>query len=111
MEVKTRVAPDKILEAERIAEKYNHKIISCGVGDEVWKECVEPEDSTQVMMQMIVLRVSHCLYIVARAGSKEANVLFSAEEWIASWARQFLAQLLGVENSQQEVWRCEIVCS
>ncbi len=53
--VKRRVAPDKILEVERIAQKYNHKVLSCWVGGEVWNECVEPEHSTQVMMQMIVL--------------------------------------------------------
>jgi hypothetical protein len=55
VEVKTRVAPDRILEAERIAQEYNHKVISCDVGDEVWNQCVEPEHSTQVLMQMIVL--------------------------------------------------------
>jgi hypothetical protein len=96
VEVKTRVAPDKILEAEMIAQKYNHKIISCGVGDEVWKECVEPEHSTQVMMQMIVLRVSHVLYIVARAGSKEAygRILYVVlGKWKEEDAREFVGRL------------------
>ncbi len=97
VEVKTRVAPDRILEAERIAQDYNCKLIFCGVGDEVWKECVEPEHSTQVMMQMLVLRVTHGIYIVARPGTREGHgrILYVVMgKWTEEDATNFKDRLL-----------------
>ena len=49
VEVKTRVSMEKIAEAERIATRYNKKVIQCNFGDEVWLDCVEKDHSNQIM--------------------------------------------------------------
>ncbi len=62
----------------------------------MWNQCVEPEHSTQVLMQMIVLRVSHAIYIVAKPGSKvgHGRILYIV---IGTWnepdARNFVHKL------------------
>ena len=65
VEVKTRVALDKIAMAESIARKYNHELIGCDYGDEKWNECIEADHANQMMVQMAVLRINYCLYVVA----------------------------------------------
>ncbi len=67
--MKTRVVKEKIAAAQDIARKYNYKRIGCKIGDEVWEECVEKEHSMQVMVQVSVLRVFLCCYIVAQPGT------------------------------------------
>jgi hypothetical protein len=69
VEVKTRVSMDRIAEAERIAQKYNMKNITCRIGDEVWVECVEAEHSTQIMIQLCVVRCFYAVYVVAQPGT------------------------------------------
>ena len=69
VEVKTRVAKEKIAAAQDIARKYNYKRIDCNIGDEVWDECIEKEHSMQVMVQVSVLRVFLSCYIVAQPGT------------------------------------------
>jgi hypothetical protein len=55
--------------AESIARKYNHELIGCDYGDEKWNECIEADHANQMMVQMAVLRINYCLYVVARPGS------------------------------------------
>jgi len=69
VEVKTRVALDKIAMAESIARKYNHELIGCDYGDDKWNECIEADHANQMMVQMAVLGINYCLYVVARPGS------------------------------------------
>jgi hypothetical protein len=52
IEIKTRVAVERIQHAEEIAAKYHHKLIVCDIGDDTWKECIEEEHSTQVLLQL-----------------------------------------------------------
>jgi hypothetical protein len=63
------VSPKKIAEADRIARKYNSKVIICDYGDDVWNECIEGDHSNQILVQMIVIGINECHYIVSRAGT------------------------------------------
>ena len=69
VEVKTRVLIDKIAVTERMAKKYNHKVIVCNYGDDSWNECVKEDHSNQVMVQFLVTGLKHCCYIVSRPGT------------------------------------------
>jgi hypothetical protein len=52
VEVKTRVATERVTEAQQIAVKYQDKLITCDIGDDTWKYCVEKEHSMQVLLQL-----------------------------------------------------------
>ena len=73
IEIKTRVSMERIQQAEEIAAKYQHKLIVCEIGDETWEECVESEHSTQVLLQLWVMRLQRAFYIVATPGSSTSN--------------------------------------
>jgi len=68
MEVKTRVAAEQVDEAQQIAAKYQHKLITCEIGDDVWNECVEKEHSTQVILQLWVMKLQNAFYIMGLPG-------------------------------------------
>jgi hypothetical protein len=70
VEVKTRASLDRIAEAERIAQKHNMKTIKCVVGDDVWKECVDADHATQILIQLCTLQVAVAVYVVAQPGTK-----------------------------------------
>ncbi len=72
VEVKTRVSPEKIAEALRIAKKHNNAVIFTDFEGDVWKKCVEQDHRNQIMVQLIVTGFKHCCYIVSRAGSEGA---------------------------------------
>jgi hypothetical protein len=57
IEIKTRVSTERIQQPEEIAAKYQHKLIVCEIGDETWEECVDSEHSTQVLLQLWVMRL------------------------------------------------------
>jgi predicted metal-binding protein len=59
---------ERIQQAEEIAANYQHKLIVCEIGDETWKECREEEHSTQVLLQLWVMRLQLAFYIVATPG-------------------------------------------
>jgi hypothetical protein len=48
----TRVATERVSEAQQIAVKYQDKLITCDIGDDTWKYCVEKEHSMQVLLQL-----------------------------------------------------------
>jgi hypothetical protein len=50
IEIKTRVAEEKAAQAQGIAEKYQHELIQCDIGDDTWTESVKQEHSTQVLL-------------------------------------------------------------
>jgi hypothetical protein len=52
VEVKTRVAPEHIAEAETIAPHWNDKLIICNIGTDDAKAVMDKEHLTQVMIQM-----------------------------------------------------------
>jgi hypothetical protein len=52
IDIKTRVAVERIQHAEELAAKYQHKLIVCDTRYDIWKECIEEENSTQVLMQL-----------------------------------------------------------
>jgi len=74
VEVKTRVSTDQIASAEQLAAKYveDSGPILCTVGDDVWKEVVDKDHSTQIMVQLSVLKLKYCIYIVGQAGVRGA---------------------------------------
>jgi hypothetical protein len=74
VEVKTRVSADRIVSAEQLAAKYveDSGPILCTVGDDVWKEVVDKDHSTQIMMQLSVLKLKYCIYIDGQAGVRGA---------------------------------------
>jgi hypothetical protein len=69
VEVKTRVSPEKVAEADRIAKKYKEPVIVCDYGDDIWNECIEEDHSNQLLVQMMVTGINYCHYIVSRAGT------------------------------------------
>jgi len=73
IEIKTRVSTERTQQAEEIAAKYQHKLIVCEIGDETWKECIEEEHSTQVLLQLWVMSFQLAFYIVATPGSSTSN--------------------------------------
>jgi hypothetical protein len=73
IEIKTRVSLEQIQQAEEIAAKYHHKLIVCDIRDETWKECIEEVHSTQMLLQLWVLRLQLAFYIFATPGSSNSN--------------------------------------
>jgi hypothetical protein len=73
IEIKTRVATEKIAEAQEIADKYQNKLIQCDIGDDTWTECVEKEHSLQVLLQLWVTHLQTAFYIVALPGTSNAS--------------------------------------
>jgi hypothetical protein len=73
VEVKTRVSLERIPIAENIAEKYQHKLIFCTVGHDVWSKVVEKDHSILIMSQLSVLKINYCVYLVGLAGTRGAS--------------------------------------
>jgi hypothetical protein len=69
IEIKTRVASERIKHMEPVAAKYQHMLIVCEIGDDTWNECVEAEHSTQVLLQPWVIRLQTAFYIVVTTGT------------------------------------------
>jgi hypothetical protein len=38
VEIKNRVATERVTKAQQISIKYQHKLITCDIGDETWKD-------------------------------------------------------------------------
>jgi hypothetical protein len=83
VEVKTRVASDRINEVYEIAEKYrkahkttghDNKIIFCDVSDEICLECIPKDHAMQLMVQLTVVSPARMsCYIVAAAGVRNSK--------------------------------------
>jgi hypothetical protein len=73
VEVKTRVAVERAEEAKKIASKYQYKLITCDIGDDTWNECVEREHSTQVILQLWVMKLQTAFYIVTLPGTSTSS--------------------------------------
>ncbi len=73
VEVITRVLLEKTTEAERIARKYDMRVIQCNYGDDVWLDCVKKDHSDQILCQALVTGLKYCVYIVARPGTTGAK--------------------------------------
>jgi hypothetical protein len=52
VEVKSRVSPQRIAAAERIAQQYDNKLISCGLDSDNVEEVMDKEHAPQIMIQM-----------------------------------------------------------
>jgi hypothetical protein len=59
IEIKIRVATERVAEAQQISAKYRHKLIACDISDKTWKEGVKQEHSLQVMLRLWVMRLQH----------------------------------------------------
>jgi hypothetical protein len=70
--IKTRVAIERVTKAQKIAIKYQHKLITCDIGDDTWNECVEKEHSMQLLLQLWVMRLQTAFYIVALLGTSSS---------------------------------------
>jgi hypothetical protein len=68
VEIKTKVSHERIAKALAIVARHNNLFIECCLGDENWIECVEPDHCYQLMVQMFILKVLHCCYIIGKAG-------------------------------------------
>ncbi len=68
VEVKTRVAPERIAEAETIAPHWNDKLIICNIGTDDAEAVMDKEHLTQVMIQMATCNLHWGVYIVGQAG-------------------------------------------
>ena len=42
------------------------------IGDDVWKEVIDKDHSTQIMVQLSVLKLKYCIYIVGQPGIRGA---------------------------------------
>ncbi len=73
VEVKTRVLLERISIAECIAEKYQHKGFFCTIGDDIWSEVVDKDHSIQIMVQLSILKINYCVYLVGQAGTGGAS--------------------------------------
>jgi hypothetical protein len=73
VEVKTRVSPQRIVQAEEIARKYNDKPIVCVVGENTMSDIMDKDHATQVLIQMITLKVHWALYIVGQPGTSSST--------------------------------------
>ncbi len=60
VDVKTRVLPEKIAQADRIVKNYNQSVILCNYGDDTWNECIEEDHSNQLLVQMMVTGINYC---------------------------------------------------
>jgi phage tail sheath protein FI len=106
IEIKTRVSTEQIQQAEEIAAKYQHKLIVCDIGDETWKECIEEEHSTQVLLQLWVMRLQLAFYIVATPGSSTSNgkiTYIFMGNLILDYANQFFDQYLDCIKNHTEL--------
>jgi hypothetical protein len=63
VKVKTRASADQIASAEQVAAKYveDSGLILCTIGDDVWKEVVDKDHLTQIMVQLSVLKLRYCI--------------------------------------------------
>ena len=57
VEIKTRVAIERVTKEKQIAVKYQHKLITCDIGDDTWNECVKKEHSMLVLLQLSGMRL------------------------------------------------------
>ncbi len=73
VEVKSRVSLERISIAEHIAEKYQHKQIFCTIGYDVWVEVDDKDHSIQIMVQLGILKINYCVYLVGQAGTRGAS--------------------------------------
>jgi hypothetical protein len=96
VEIKTRVAMERVDKAQQIATNYQHKLIACDIGDETWKECVEKEHSMQVLLQLWVMKLQTAFYIAALLGTSTLSEKFAyivmghlslayANDFVISW--------------------------
>jgi hypothetical protein len=69
VEVKTRVSPQRIAQAEEIARQYTDKPIVCVVGENNMSDVMDKDHATQVLIQMITLKVQWALYVVGQPGT------------------------------------------
>ncbi len=53
--------------------KYQHKRIFCTIGDDVWSEVVDKDHSVQIMVQLCVMKINYCVYLVGQAGTRGAS--------------------------------------
>jgi hypothetical protein len=71
VEIKTRVARERIRAFEEIRAKYNDReIIICYIGSPIFEEVVEEDHAAQLMVQMATVGADWAVYIVAQAGTQ-----------------------------------------
>jgi hypothetical protein len=73
VEVKTRVSPTRIAEAERIASHWNNKLIMCVVGVDDITSVMDKEHETQIMIQMAMLHLNWAVYLVGQPGMQNTQ--------------------------------------
>jgi hypothetical protein len=75
IEVKTRVSVERIISViECITEKHQHKRIFCTIGDNVWNKVVDKDHSVQIMVQLSIMKLNFCVYLVGQAGTRCASL-------------------------------------
>jgi hypothetical protein len=80
IELKTRVSPEHVAEAEQIAARWNHKMIVCILGTNNKKDIMVKEHATQVMIQMATCNLNWAVYIVGQPGTSNTHgrILYKA---------------------------------
>jgi hypothetical protein len=74
MEMKARVATERVAEVQQIAVKYQYKLITCDIGDDTsWNECIEKKHSIQVLLQLWVMHLQNAFDIVALPGTSTSS--------------------------------------
>jgi len=73
IEVKTRVSPEGVAEAERIAACWSHKMIVCILGTDNIEDITDKEHATQVMIQMATCNLNWAIYIVGQPGTSNTH--------------------------------------
>jgi hypothetical protein len=73
IEVKMRVSPERVAEAERIAACWNHKMLVCLVGTDNIEDIMDKEHATQVMIQMATCNLNWAIYIEGQPGTSNTH--------------------------------------
>jgi hypothetical protein len=77
VEVKTRVSPQRIADAEGIAARYAARYatntIVCIIGVNCMEDVMDKEHATQVLIQMVTLNLHYAMYLVGRPGTSNTN--------------------------------------